>query len=221
MPDIVVDDDGYIHSFVIKHAYTRPGDFARFYGEKSNTSLPVGVDYYNADLNFVRGEQSQAGDVTVTAGNAEIRDIHVAEIGTPFAGQHPAYTAALPVGVNYKLEENTALGSVFWTTKTSGGSISLMPQIMAGIDATHFGPQNDCTRAQVGTFLYAATGKPEFEMPEATFSDVTESDWFYKPVMWAVKHGITSGIGDGKFGPGNTCTRAQIVTFLWAAEGRP
>ena len=47
MPDIVADDDGYIHSFVIKHAYTRPGDFARFYGEKSNTSLPVGVDYYD------------------------------------------------------------------------------------------------------------------------------------------------------------------------------
>ena len=69
--------------------------------------------------------------------------------------------------------------------------------------------------------LIDASVTVETDKPINPFVDVAESDWFYKPVMWAVKNNITSGVGDGKFGPGNTCTRAQIVTFLWAAEGRP
>ena len=95
------------------------------------------------------------------------------------------------------------------------------PQVTAGIDETNFGPGNDCTRAQVVTFLYAAAGKPDFEMPDESFSDVAEGDWFYKPVMWALSLGITAGMGDGTFGATATCTRAQVVTFLYAAANRP
>ena len=39
--------------------------------------------------------------------------------------------------------------------------------------------------------------------------------------MWAVENGITSGVGDGKFGVGRSCTREQVVTFLWKAENQP
>ena len=53
------------------------------------------------------------------------------------------------------------------------------------------------------------------------FTDVNSSDWFYAPVNWAVQNGITTGIGDGQFGPYDDCTRGQVVTFLWAAAGRP
>ncbi len=95
------------------------------------------------------------------------------------------------------------------------------PQITSGMDENHFGPQNGCTRAQVATFLYAAAGRPDFEMPNASFSDVKETDWYYKPVMWALSEGITAGMGDGSFGANVTCTRAQIVTFLYAAAHKP
>ena len=94
-------------------------------------------------------------------------------------------------------------------------------QITSGLDENHFGPQNGCTRAQVATFLYAAAGKPTFEMPDASFSDVKETDWYYTPVMWALSKGITAGMGDGVFGANATCTRAQIVTFLYAAADKP
>ena len=93
--------------------------------------------------------------------------------------------------------------------------------ITSGVDATHFGPYNNCTRAQVVTFLYAAAGRPDVTATEEPFEDVSESDWFYTPVLWAVENGITSGIDATHFGPNKTCTRAAVVTFLYAMEGKP
>lgn len=57
--------------------------------------------------------------------------------------------------------------------------------------------------------------------PAADFSDVSDGDYFANPVRWAVANNITSGMGDGSFGAANTCSRAQILTFLYAAAGRP
>ena len=53
------------------------------------------------------------------------------------------------------------------------------------------------------------------------FSDVKASDYFADPVVWAVNNKITSGTGDGLFSPGQDCTQAQILTFLWRAAGSP
>jgi len=93
--------------------------------------------------------------------------------------------------------------------------------ITGGIGNNMFGPNNDCTREQVVTFLWADAGKPEPTTTVSPFTDVTESDWFFKPVMWAVENGITSGLTPTEFGTGKTCTRAQVATFLWAVAGKP
>jgi len=85
--------------------------------------------------------------------------------------------------------------------------------ITTGVTATEFGPDQTCTRAQIATFLYAAAGKPAVE-GGSEFSDVADVDWFAKPIVWAKENDVTGGIGDGKFGPNDTCTRAQVVTFL-------
>lgn len=90
--------------------------------------------------------------------------------------------------------------------------------ITGGTSATTFGPENTCTRAQIVTFLYAAAGKPEVS-GESTFGDVANDAWYVKPVLWAAKNDVTGGIGGGKFGPDNTCTRAQVVTFLYKVYG--
>ncbi|MBO4212187.1 MAG: S-layer homology domain-containing protein, partial [Oscillospiraceae bacterium] len=100
-------------------------------------------------------------------------------------------------------------------------AINQNPVVTSGIDETHFGPHNDCTREQIVTFLWAANGKPDPEGTESPFSDVASDAWYYKPVMWAVENGYTSGMGDGSFGVGQACTRAQAMTFLWAAQGKP
>ena len=63
---------------------------------------------------------------------------------------------------------------------------------------------------------------PDYKEPvENPFTDVKESDYFLEPVLWAVDNGITAGTGNGKFSPEDTCTRAQVVTFLWRACGKP
>jgi phenylpyruvate tautomerase PptA (4-oxalocrotonate tautomerase family) len=93
--------------------------------------------------------------------------------------------------------------------------------ITKGMDDTHFGPDVNVTRAQVVTFLYAAAGKPEPKTTVNPFEDVAETDWFYKAVLWAVENGITNGMDATHFAPNNTCVREQVVTFLYAAAGKP
>ncbi|MBR4700695.1 MAG: S-layer homology domain-containing protein [Oscillospiraceae bacterium] len=95
------------------------------------------------------------------------------------------------------------------------------PQITAGTSDTTFSPKAECTREQVVTFLWNAYGRPAHNLTSNPFSDVKEGKYYYNAVMWAVENGITSGVGDGKFGVGRSCTREQVVTFLWKAENQP
>ena len=87
--------------------------------------------------------------------------------------------------------------------------------ITEGVDETHFGPALECNRAQIVTFLWSAAGKPEPTSTENPFTDVSESAWYCKAVLWAAQNGITSGLTETTFGPGAVCNRAQIVTFLY------
>lgn len=94
--------------------------------------------------------------------------------------------------------------------------------ITSGIGGGRFGPENACTRGQIVTFLWRATGSPEPKTAVNPFNDVKATDYYYKAVLWAVENNITSsGVGKDKFGPGNPCTRGQAVTFLWRAAGSP
>ena len=94
-------------------------------------------------------------------------------------------------------------------------------KITKGTSKKLFSPDDGCTRAQVVTFLWRAAGEPEPTKAENPFMDVKETDYFYKAVAWAVEKGITKGTSADKFSPDATCTRAQIVTFLYRAEGTP
>ena len=87
--------------------------------------------------------------------------------------------------------------------------------ITSGLTETTFGVGEPCTREQVVTFLWNAMGKPEPETTENPFSDVKAKHYFCKAVLWAYENGVTGGVGGGKFGVGQACTRAQIVTFLY------
>ena len=91
-------------------------------------------------------------------------------------------------------------------------------EITGGATPTTFAPKSKCTRAQIVMFIWAAAGRPEPETTENPFADVDENKYYYKAVLWAVENEITGGIAADKFGPNNTCTRAQIVTFLYKAQ---
>ena len=95
------------------------------------------------------------------------------------------------------------------------------PRITGGTDATHFSPNKECKREQVVSFLYLAHGKPEVHLTENPFTDVKPGKYYYDAVMWALENKITGGVSTDKFGVGKSCTREQVVTFLWNAAGKP
>ena len=93
--------------------------------------------------------------------------------------------------------------------------------ITQGTDATHFSPDGICTRAQAVTFLWRAAGSPKPETRTMPFTDIPAGSYYYDAVLWAVENGITKGTSDTTFSPNMTCTRAQIVAFLWRSEKSP
>ena len=86
--------------------------------------------------------------------------------------------------------------------------------VTSGTSATTFHPDNTVTRGQTVTFLYRNAGSPDVETT-GSFTDVAATSYYAQAVAWAVKNGITTGVGNGKFAPDADCTRAQIVTFLY------
>lgn len=94
--------------------------------------------------------------------------------------------------------------------------------VTTGTSDTTFSPDDDCTRAQMVTFLWRAAGSPEPASSENPFADVNIDDYYGKAVLWAVEKGITTGTGDGTaFSPNDTVDRGQTVTFIYRAAGQP
>ena len=93
--------------------------------------------------------------------------------------------------------------------------------VTTGTDAAHFSPDGVCTRAQAVTFLWRAAGSPAPKSGSMPFTDVPSGAYCYDAVLWAAEQGITRGTSATTFRPGDACTRAQIVTLLWRAEGTP
>ena len=89
--------------------------------------------------------------------------------------------------------------------------------ITKGTDATHFSPNETCTRGQVVTFMYRAEGEPAVG-GNVGFVDVAAGSYCYNAVQWAVANGITKGTDTTHFSPSATCTRGQVVTFLYRAQ---
>ena len=93
--------------------------------------------------------------------------------------------------------------------------------ITQGTDDTHFAPDGICTRAQAVAFLWRAAGSPKLKTRTMPFTDVPAGSYYYDAVLWAVENGIAKGTSDTTFSPNMTCSRAQIVTFLWRSEKSP
>ena len=103
----------------------------------------------------------------------------------------------------------------------NGVTYSAGKGLMSGLPDGTFGPSVTMTRAQLVQMLYALEGKPDVAIT-GKFSDVKSGDWFAKAVSWAVKAGVTGGVGDGTtFAPNNKITRQEMAVMLYAYMGRP
>ena len=90
--------------------------------------------------------------------------------------------------------------------------------ITTGTSTTTFSPDQGCTRGQVVTFLYRTAEEPSVESVDLSFKDVSGNGFYYDAVLWAAANEVTSGTSATTFSPGNTCTRGQIVTFLYRSK---
>ena len=124
----------------------------------------------------------------------------------PTAAPTPTPTPP-PIPYTDVAEDSPYYDAVVWAYKNGIAS-----------DGETFGPADACTRGQVITFLWRAMGSPEPWIMENPFDDASPDDWYYKPALWAYQHNIATST---TVNPGNPCTSAEALTFLWRAEGKP
>ena len=135
---------------------------------------------------------------------------------TVITGDHNGKTIKVTVNVQYS---DVTDSSKFWYTPTY--YLTSKDVVKGYDDQTKFKPANECTRAQMVTFLWRLNGSPEPTSKKTNFEDIEKSDYFYKAVLWAVENKITTGVSKTEFDPAGVCTRAQTVTFLYRMAGKP
>ena len=89
--------------------------------------------------------------------------------------------------------------------------------ITNGLSDDKFGPDAQCNRGQIVTFLWRYKGQPAPANEQTPFKDLKAGAFYLKAVAWAVESEVTNGVSKDKFGPDATCTRGQVVTFLYRA----
>ncbi len=113
--------------------------------------------------------------------------------------------------------EDVAVGSYY----EDAVAWALRNAVTSGTSTTTFSPNKTCTRAEVVTFLWRSAGSPKPARDSEPFSDVGVKDWYREAVIWAIQKGITNGTSATTFSPNNTCTSAEVVTFLHRANKVP
>ena len=88
-------------------------------------------------------------------------------------------------------------------------------KITNGMSPSTFAPDKTCTRGQVVTFLWRFRNTPDPKNDSTQFQDVPAKAFYARAVAWAVENKITNGTDSTHFSPEATCTRGQVVTFLY------
>lgn len=158
-----------------------------------------------------------AGDSTLSGTVSAVLN----EDGSPETGREIVASDGTVVSV-----DNTGNGMRF--TDVSSGKYyydavqwAVSSGVTDGISGTTLAPDNSCPRGQVVEFMWRAMGCPEPAVKENPFTDVSAGDSYYQAALWAYGAGVTTGSTATTFSPGSTCTRGQVVTFLWRANGQP
>lgn len=184
----------------------------------SDSVTSIGNDaFYNTRLTdvYYAGTKTQWEAIAVGYGNKSLNNarIHYTKEDTPTPTPGPTDKPEQPADT-FNDVPSTAYYSdaVKW---------AVQKKITSGIGEGKFGPNNSCTRGQIVTFLWRSAGSPEPQNGSSSFVDIEPGDYYYKAVLWAVGNNITSGTDATHFSPNAKCTRAQAMTFIWRAEGKP
>ena len=183
---------------------------------KTEYSWPIGVDdgsVYPFTIEYTYDEHGNLVMETTTI-HSRYREnpfvIHTSILRVVY--EYQAYEIPVPPPFEDVEPDGYYRDAVEWAVENG---------VTTGTSKTTFSPNKACTRAEAVTFLWRAAGSPEPKSAGNPFADVHESDYFFKPVLWAAEKGITNGVDKDRFGPEGACTRAHVVTFLWRAHEKP
>lgn len=166
--------------------------------------VPAG-SYYEDAVTWAAGNDIAAGtDETHFSPDAGCTRAQAVTFLWRAAGRPAAKTDAMPF-VDVPAGSYYA-DAILWAVESG---------IVAGTDATHFSPDASCTRAHAMAFLWRAAGRPAPGAGAMPFADVPAGSYYADAVLWAFQRGIAAGTSADAFRPDASCTRAQIVTFLW------
>ena len=240
--------DGAAISIVNRTGYKGLGDITVTGGTFTAKSGNAAIKAYNWDNTTKKEDTFTASDkVSISGGtfSSAVKPEYCAPGFVPKANSDGTY------GVTRHSSGSSSYDptySVSTPSKTENGSVTVSPKSASKGDTVTITVKPDSgyvleTLAVTDkngnelTLKDKGDGKYTFTMPagkvevKATFMednsvlnffyDVPNNAYFYEAVKWAVKNGITDGVGDNLFAPGQPCTRAQIVTFLWRAAGSP
>ena len=200
-----------------KYTFTMPASkvtvkatFAEIVAEPENPFVDVADDAYYFDAVLWAAENGITGGVDDThfAPNVTCTRAQAVTFLWRAAGSPAPKSSEMPF-------EDVAAGSYYYDAVLW----AVNEEITNGMTDTTFEPTGKCTRGQAVTFLWRAAGCPEPTSTVNPFEDVVEGKFYYKAVLWAVENGITKGTSETTFDPNGTCTRAQIVTFLFRCLG--
>lgn len=167
--------------------------------------VPEGSFYYDAVLWAVDKGITKGTDTTHFSPNGICTRAQAVTFLWRAAGSPAAKSGAMPfTDVKAGSYYETA---VLWAVENG---------ITKGTTATTFSPEQNCSRAQIVTFLWRSEKSPAAGTVNP-FTDVKASAYYADAVLWAVKKDITKGTTATTFSPNDNCTRAQIVTFLYRA----
>lgn len=173
----------------------------------ATVTLPYSLGDYNKAVNVYyvadTGIMTRMTDATYQSSTKTVT----------FTTDHFSYYAVLEEGTSFLDVASTDyyFDAVLWGVEND---------ITSGTSTYYFSPREYCTRAQAITMLWKTMGK-SYVNASIPFTDVSPTDYYYEAVRWAYARGITDGVSATTFGSNSLCTRAQIVTFMWVANGRP
>lgn len=199
----------------------KAGPWESIAGEAHFTSSDPSVAYVNAD-GVVRAASKGTAVITVyyESGVSDTINVIVSGSSSSSGSNSSSEDANKDIDEDSKPADESAkftdvaddvyyADAVHWAVENG---------ITEGIGNGSFAPDNDCTRAQIVTFLWRSAGSPEPESLDDPFVDVSDDSYYFKAVLWAVENGITLGVSADKFAPDAVCTRAQAVSFIYRIE---
>ena len=145
-------------------------------------------------------------------------------------GRYPEFTFTVRNAVNpVTVTVETGLGGYAYTYLDEacvGDVVDLICVPQEGYRVAQITGVDDLLDNGDGTYSFVMPDEPVdlkvlFLRNENPFLDINETQFFYDSVLWAFENGITDGVDDTHFGPAGVCNRAQVVTFLWSAAGKP